>query len=119
MAAVESCVVWKSLKSLNLKLKQREKLLTAICMTFQETVEGNSNRSTVGRPQDFVAEGDGGGLTNGCPSAAHESMGQYSTPPYGDYSGHGALASHTHGSSSSQEGEESHSIDEAPIGAVS
>ena len=34
MTAVESCVVWKSLKSLN--LKQREKLLSAVCLTFQE-----------------------------------------------------------------------------------
>ena len=52
MAVVENCVVWKLLKSLN--LKQRGKLLAAIFMTFQETVEGNSNRSTSGRRQDFV-----------------------------------------------------------------
>ena len=51
MTAVENCVVWRSLKALN--LKQREKLLAAICMTFQETVEGNPQRSTVGCPDDF------------------------------------------------------------------
>ena len=50
--AVENCVVWKLLKSLN--LRQREKLLAAICLTFKEVVEGTSERSTVGRPQDFV-----------------------------------------------------------------
>ena len=49
--AVESCVVRRSLKAFN--LKQREKLLAAICMTFQETVEGNPQRSTVGCPDDF------------------------------------------------------------------
>ena len=52
MAAVENCVVWKLLKSLN--LRQREKLLAAICLTFKEVVEGTSECSTVGRPQDFV-----------------------------------------------------------------
>ena len=45
MAALERCTVWRSLKSLN--LRQGEKLLAAICMVFQETVEGNANRSTV------------------------------------------------------------------------
>ena len=52
MTVVENCIVWRTLKAFN--LKQREKLLAAICMTFQETVEGNSHRSTVGCPQDFV-----------------------------------------------------------------
>ena len=51
MTAVENCVVWRSLKALN--LKQREKLLAAICMTFQETAESNPQRSTVGCPEDF------------------------------------------------------------------
>ena len=50
MTAVENCVVWRSLKSLN--LRQREKLLAAVCLNFQETMEGNSSRSTVGRPED-------------------------------------------------------------------
>ena len=57
MAALENCLVWRSLKLFN--LKQREKLLAAECMTFQEMVEGTSNRSTVGRPQDFVDWGRG------------------------------------------------------------
>ena len=51
MAAVERCTVWRSVKSLN--LRQREKLLAAICMVFQESVEGNANRSTVNAPEDF------------------------------------------------------------------
>ena len=51
MTAVENYVVWRSLKVFN--LKQREKLLAAICKTFQETVQGNPQRSTVGRPDDF------------------------------------------------------------------
>ena len=63
MAAVESCVVWKSLESLN--LKQREELLAAVCLTFQEMVEGNSERSTVARPQDFVDWGRILSRTNG------------------------------------------------------
>ena len=58
MTAVENFVVWRSLKALN--LKQREQLLAAICMTFQETVEGNPQRSTVGCPEIFVT-GEGGG----------------------------------------------------------
>ena len=52
MTAVEHCVnrvVWKLLKSLN--LKQREKLLASICLTFQEMVEGDVERSTVGKPE--------------------------------------------------------------------
>ena len=51
MAAVENCKVWRMLKALS--LKQREKLLAAICMTLQETVEGNPQRGTVGCPDDF------------------------------------------------------------------
>ena len=52
MRAVENCMVWKLLKSLN--LKQRENLLAAICLTFQEIVEGYEERSTVGKPEDFL-----------------------------------------------------------------
>ena len=52
MTAVENCIVWKTFKAFN--LKQRERLVAAICMTSQETVEGNTHRSTVGCPQDFV-----------------------------------------------------------------
>ena len=55
MTAVENCVAWRSLKCLN--LKQREKLLAAVCLTFQETVEGNSGRIAVACPQDFVDRG--------------------------------------------------------------
>ena len=51
MAAVEKCTVWRSLKALN--LRQREKLLAAICMGFQETVEGNTDGTTVNSPDDF------------------------------------------------------------------
>ena len=51
MAAVERCPVWRSLKSLN--LRQREKLLAAVCMVIQETVEGNADRATVNCPEDF------------------------------------------------------------------
>ena len=51
MEAVEKFIVWRSLKALN--LRQREKLLAAICIVFQETVEGNPGRSTVNTPDDF------------------------------------------------------------------
>ena len=51
MAAVERCPVWRSLKSLN--LRQREKLLAAVCMVIQETVEGTADRTTVNCPDDF------------------------------------------------------------------
>ena len=60
MAAVERCPVLRSLKSLN--LRQREKLLAAICMVFQETVEGNTRRATVNCPAQMTSEiqdGDG------------------------------------------------------------
>ena len=70
MTAVENCVVSRSLKSLD--LKQREKLLATVRLTFQETVEGNSNRITVGKPDDFLDRGKRWGtneteaqLTNG------------------------------------------------------
>ena len=33
--------------------REREKLLAAICMVFQEMVEGNASRSTVNVPEDF------------------------------------------------------------------
>ena len=29
-------------------------VLAAVCLRFQEVVEGTSERSTVGRPQDFI-----------------------------------------------------------------
>ena len=51
MSAVERCTVWRALKSFN--LRQREKLLAAVCMVLQETVEGNANRSTVNVPEYF------------------------------------------------------------------
>ena len=51
MAAVERCAVRRALKALN--LRQREKLLAAICMVFQETVGGNEEKSTVNRPENF------------------------------------------------------------------
>ena len=35
-------------------LKQSETLLAAVCLTFQETVEGNANRSVVGKPENFL-----------------------------------------------------------------
>ena len=85
MTEVENCVVRRSLKSLN--LKQRQKLLATVCLTFQETVEGNSHRSAVGKPENFVHWGKRWG-TNRTEdrSAAHyaKSLGQPATPPYGD-----------------------------------
>ena len=101
---------WKSLKSLN--LKQREELLAAICMTFQETVGGNSNRSTV----DFVDWGRQWGtdemdaqvlLMNQWDNILHRLMGITAVmevwPPQ------------TPGSSPSLDGEENHSMAEEPI----
>ena len=51
MAAVERCSVWRTLKAFN--LKEREKLLAAICLVFQETVEGNSDICTISEVEDF------------------------------------------------------------------
>ena len=51
MAAVERCAVWRALKAFN--LRQREKLLAAMCLVVQETVEGNEERTTVHGPEDF------------------------------------------------------------------
>ena len=42
MEAVERWAVWRTLKSFN--LREREKLLAALCMTVQELVEGNRER---------------------------------------------------------------------------
>ena len=42
MRAVGRCPVWKTIKSFN--LREREKLLAAICMILQETVEGNTEK---------------------------------------------------------------------------
>ena len=52
MTAVENCIVYRTLRAFN--LKQWEKLLAAIRMTFRESIEGNSHHSTVGCPQDFI-----------------------------------------------------------------
>ena len=51
MAAVERCSVWRTLKAFN--LKEREKLLAAICLVFQETVEGNSDICAISGVEDF------------------------------------------------------------------
>ena len=51
MRAVERCPVWKTIKSFN--LREREKLLAAICMILQETVEGNTEKSTINTLEDF------------------------------------------------------------------
>ena len=51
MRAVERCPVWKTIKSFN--LREREKLLAAICMILQETVEGNTETSTINTVEDF------------------------------------------------------------------
>ena len=51
MAAVERCPVWRTLKAFN--LKEREKLLAAIRLVFQETVEGNSDICTISGVEDF------------------------------------------------------------------
>ena len=51
MEAVERCPVWRTLKSVN--LREREKLLAALCMVVQEMVEGNPDRQTVGSLDDF------------------------------------------------------------------
>ena len=51
MEAVEQCLVWRALKSDN--LRQREKLLAALCMTVQEVVEGNEERSPTTCLKDF------------------------------------------------------------------
>ena len=51
MRAVERCPVWKTMKSFN--LREREKLPAAICMILQETVEGNTEKSTINTVEDF------------------------------------------------------------------
>ena len=51
MRAVERCPVWKTIKSFN--LRERQKLLAAICMILQETVEGNTEKSTMNTVEDF------------------------------------------------------------------
>ena len=51
MRAVERCPVWRTIKSFN--LREREKLLAAICMILQETVEGNTEKSTINTVEDF------------------------------------------------------------------
>ena len=51
MEAVERCPTWRALKSFN--LREREKLLAALCMIIQELVEGNNNRSTAILLEDF------------------------------------------------------------------
>ena len=51
MAAAERCPVWRILKSFN--LREMEKLLAALRMVFQETVEGNPDRHTVSSLEDF------------------------------------------------------------------
>ena len=65
------------------QLNQREKLLAAMCMTFQETVEGNPQRSTVGCPKDFRDWGRRWGtddaaqlvMQNQCDNLLHHVMG--------------------------------------------
>ena len=51
MDAVERCPVWRALKALN--LLQREKLLAAMCLVIQESVEGNEERSTIHGVEEF------------------------------------------------------------------
>ena len=58
MRAVERCPVWKTIKSFNLREREKllaaiEKLLAAICMILQETVEGNTEKSTINTVEDF------------------------------------------------------------------
>ena len=45
MTAVERCPVWRALKTFN--LRQREKLLAAMCLVAQESMERNEERTTV------------------------------------------------------------------------
>ena len=51
MDAVERCPVWRALKAFN--LRQREKLLAAMCLVTQESVEGNADRPTIHDVEDF------------------------------------------------------------------
>ena len=51
MDAVERCPVWRALKTFN--LRQREKLLAAMCLVNQESVEGNADRPTIHDVEDF------------------------------------------------------------------
>ena len=51
MDAVERCPVWRALKAFN--LKQREKLLAAMCLVTQESVEGNQQRTTIHGVEEF------------------------------------------------------------------
>ena len=51
MEAVEKCPVWRTLKSFN--LREREKLLAALCMTVQEFVEEKSERPSTTSLADF------------------------------------------------------------------
>ena len=51
MEAVERCPVWRTLKSFN--LRKREKLLAAFCVTVQELVEENLERPSTTSLDDF------------------------------------------------------------------
>ena len=51
MDAVERCPVWRAFKALN--LRQREKLLAAMCLVTQESVEGNEERPTIHGVEEF------------------------------------------------------------------
>ena len=84
MAAVESCVVWRTLKAIN--MKHREQLLAAICMTLQEMVEGNPQRSTVGCPDDFGDWGRRWGIDDEA-----KPVGQPLAPHHGDHCSYGSL----------------------------
>ena len=88
MTTVENCVVWKSLKSLN--LKQREKLLAAL----QETVEGNSGRRHGGMPSGLCGLGkEVEDQRDQSPSPSPEPLGQHITPFDGDNCDNGSVAS--------------------------
>ena len=62
MDAVERCPVWRAHKAFN--SHQREKLLAAMCLVIQESVEGNEERTAIHGVEEFRDGGRRWGKTN-------------------------------------------------------
>ena len=75
-------------------LREREKLLAALCMVFQEMVEGNADRHTVSAPVDSRLGKKMGARRRQRPTHLAAPIGQLTSPPYGDYRCNGSLGIH-------------------------
>ena len=93
MAAVERCPVWRTLKTFN--LKEREKLLAAICLVFQETVvEGNSDICTISGVEDFRNWARRWGEGDDHAQLTLQNQWDNFTPSHGYYSIYGSVRTH-------------------------